>query len=152
MTYEKRLALAKKFNKRIKAGLEVNKVSYEKMILEEELTLEDTQDLIELYDKYEVGNKYSKGDRFHHEGILYRVLQPEAPDTHTAQEDWKPATTPALYIPITPQNVIADWEQRYGGNEYMPGDRVRWEGKIYKCTLMTTYSPVDQPNAWELEP
>lgn len=153
MTYEERLVLARQMNERFKAGLKLNQVNVENMILDEELTEDDLTILLKVYDEYKIGVRYSKGDKFHHQGMLYEVTQPERPAYHTSQEDWSPATTPSLYSRITPGNIIKDWEQRYNPNEYVPGDVVRWtDGKIYECIIKTTYSPTDYPQAWKVKP
>ena len=150
MTYADKLALAKKFNERIKSGIAVNQLNVQKMILASEIKPEDLNMLIAVYDAYKVGVKYSKGMKFHDKGVLYEVVQPVAPAFHTSQADWVPSTTPSLYTRITPGAIIAPWEQRYGHNPYKPGDKVTWNSKTYECTLQTTYSPTDYAQAWKL--
>ena len=153
MTYEERLELAKKFNKRLKAGFEINKISVEKMIKSEELTEEDSINLIEIYDRYAVGKEYSKGMKFRHEGVLYEVLQPETPAFHVSQEDWVPSENQALYKRITPGNVIEDFVQPTSTKPYLKGTVVRFEGNLYECTAdSTVYSPTAHPPHWKKLP
>ena len=147
MTYEARLALAVKFNQRIKAGNEVTQLSVAKMLTAKEITPADMKSLIGIYDSYKVGVEYKTGQIFQYFGKLYRVI---APGKHTSQADWKPDTTPAVYDPINPVNIIALWEQRYGHNPYKPGDKVTWNGKTYECVLQTTYIPTDYAQAWKV--
>lgn len=47
--------------------------------------------------------------------------------------------------------VIPEWEQRYGHNPYMTGDRVMYNGNVYESTLDgNTYSPDTYPAGWKL--
>ena len=46
---------------------------------------------------------------------------------------------------------IPEWEQRYGHNPYMTGDRVLYNGYVYESTFDgNTYSPDTYPAGWKL--
>lgn len=46
---------------------------------------------------------------------------------------------------------IAEWEQRYGHNPYMTGDKVLFNGSVYECVYDgNTFSPETFPLGWKL--
>lgn len=91
-----------------------------------------------LYPAWRSDAAYSVGDRVLFEGVLYKALI-----AHTAQEDWKPDTSPSLWAKVLIPNadVIPEWEQPDSTNPYMKGDKVMHNGK-------TWVSDVDN-NSWE---
>lgn len=68
---------------------------------------------------------------------LYRVVQ-----AHTTQTDWKPSSTPALFVEITPPGTIAVWKQPSGAQDaYALGAKVKYKGDIWQSTVAS--------NVWE---
>ena len=118
-----------------------------KMVRVDELTEEELEEMVDLYDEYKVNHKYEKDDIFKYEGKLYKVIK-----GLTSQEDWKPDKTPSEYYPLMPENVIAPWEQRYGHNPYLVGERVLWQGEVYELIKAegSPYTPSAYPQGWEL--
>lgn len=91
----------------------------------------DALDAVELFPSYAVGVEYTSGFRFRYGEKLYKVLQ-----AHTAQEDWKPDSTPSIYAEVekpgeggSPDNPIA-----YSGNmELFSGKYYAQDGVVYRC-------------------
>lgn len=113
----------------------------DRLIEKEELTDEQKEEFLNLYDPFEVGKSYKAGDKVRLDGIVYEVIQ-----EHTSQSDWLPADVPALfnvYLQRTTTDedgeeveVIHDWVQPSGGHDaYAAGDKVKYNGKIYKSTI-----------------
>ena len=110
-----------------------------------------------LYPSYKekIGQQVNAGDKLWDDGVLYAVVQP-----HTAAAEWYPSITPALFRPIAGYSqdeggeVVVDeyppYEQRYGHNPYVLGDRMTFtDGEHYECIVQTTvYSPAEYPQAW----
>lgn len=145
MTYEEKLELARRFNKRFVANGKVNKINVDKMIDNDEINKEDMHELIDIYPKWEdlIGTWIDGGKRIQYNGKLYNIIK-----GLTLLENWKPDEVPSEFDPVFPENIIPEWEQRYGHNQYQPGDFVRWQGEIYKCKNPTSYSPSDVPGDW----
>lgn len=122
-----------------------------KLIRWDELTTEEMLDLIDDFKDYEVAAYYVAGDIFNYNNQLYKVLQ-----SHRSQEDWKPETSYALYMPIAPPEVISEWVQPFGGSgTYEPGTKVIFEGKVYENILqgkLNVWSPTGYPEGWKLIP
>lgn len=122
-----------------------------------DLTTDQKENILNQYEKYEVGKAYRAGDVFSYNDNLYQVIQ-----AHTSQSDWKPDGVPALYkvylnVSVkTPDGeeieVIADFVQPTGAHDaYKTGDKVRFEGKIYKSKVdNNAYSPAAYAANWEL--
>ena len=93
---------------------------------------------------------YAVGDLRAYEGIPYKCVQ--AHDS-TANPGWTPDAVPALWMqyhgtsPETARPWIAPTgaHDQYKAGEYM----IYTDGKSYKATQDTTYSPSDYPAAWE---
>lgn len=111
------------------------------------ISTEDMLDLVDDFKAYSVGSFYIVGDIFSLDNQLYKVLQP-----HTSQEDWEPSSTPALYKPIAPPNVIAEWKQPTGAHDaYAIGDKVLFQGKVYESLINgNTWSPTVYPQGWKV--
>ena len=117
------------------------------------LTDEQAMEVATVYPAYKAGIAYKTGEMFTY-GVnavgdpqLYRVVQ-----DHTAQEDWKPSETPALYTAIG-LNAFGYpvWSQPTGAHDaYNAGDIVDYNGTLYKSLIDgNTYSPEAYPQGWE---
>lgn len=141
-----RLEKARNLRKLIDANLQATR----KLIRVDELSEDELLDLINLYDNYQVDKQYKVDDIFEYEGKLYKVIQ-----EHISQDDWIPADLPALYRPLMPDNVVAEWDfdRDLAANPIQPGERVIWtDGKVYESIHPTphAWSPADYPQAWQL--
>ena len=105
-----------------------------------------------MFPKWQVGKAYVVGDRVLYLGVLYKVLQ-----AHTSQDGWQPDVTPSLFAKNLivkdeqgEQVDIPEWEQPDSTNPYMTGDKVRFEGKVYRSLIdNNVWSPSDYPQGWE---
>lgn len=100
-----------------------------------------------LYPEWQTGQNYKTGQRLRFgDGGFVKVLQ-----DHKSQADWLPDATPSLYAVIAdPAIEWPEWEQRYGENPYMAGDKVTFEGERYICKRdNVSHSPEELPDAWE---
>lgn len=111
-------------------------------------TLSDEQglELIALFEPW-VLKAYAVGDRVRHGDKLYKCVQ-----AHTAQDNWTPDATPALWTPISVEEYPL-WVQPTGVQDaYMTGDKVTFEGKRYTSVIdNNTWSPTDYPQGWKLK-
>ena len=117
------------------------------------LTDEQAMEIATVYPVYEVGKKYKADEMFIYgenavgDPQLYRVVQ-----EHTAQVDWTPDKTPALYTPI---GLDAEghpiWSKPTGSHDaYNMGDIVDYNGTLYKSLIDgNVYSPEEYPQGWE---
>lgn len=118
------------------------------------LTDEQAMEVATVYPKYVVGKAYKVDEMFTY-GVnavgdpqLYRVVQ-----DHTAQEDWKPSETPALYTAIgLNASGYPVFSQPTGAHDaYNAGDIVDYNGTLYKSLIDgNTYSPEAYPAGWEV--
>ena len=89
-----------------------------------------------LFAEWTPGTEYRAGERVSDgAGNLYRVVQ-----DHAAQADWPIEGTPALYVrlgvSVEEPEAVPEWRQPLGAEDaYRAGDRVRWQGRVYECTL-----------------
>lgn len=140
-----RIEKAREFSKMFNAVL----IATRTLIRTDELSPTELEGLMDLYTPFNPNAyPYVEGEIFKYEGKLYKVTSVGAVPS---QADWLPNALPALYDPINPEGTVGPWEQRYGHNPYMPGDQVIWNGEIYTCVEMTTYTPTDVPAAWTTE-
>ena len=114
----------------------------------EELSAEEINTLTPIFKLYESGDFYTVGEVVNLSGQLYKVLQ-----AHTAQEDWNPASTPALYFPVSKPGTVGEWVQPYGGSgTYKLGAKVMFEGSMYENIYtgaeFNVWSPVAYPQGW----
>ncbi len=117
------------------------------------LTDEQAMEIATVYPAYEVGRAYTIDELLTY-GIndvgdpqLYRVVQ-----THTSQEDWKPDSTPALYMAIGLNlQGYPVWSQPTGAHDaYGVGDIVDYNGTLYKSIIDgNVWSPEAYPAGWE---
>jgi hypothetical protein len=126
--------------------------SLQNLVLAVNLSDEEMADLVNLYDDWTTGVDLVAGDIVRHGGKLYRVVQ-----AHTTQADWTPPATPALFTPTTPaqtnegEEIVPEWVQPTGGHDaYNVGDKVTFEGQVYKSLIdANTWSPTAYPQGWE---
>lgn len=101
------------------------------------ITLDDETALtgVELFSMWKL-KEYSVGDRVQYNGILYKCVQ-----AHTAQSDWPPDATPALWTIVTIEEW-PEWVQPAGAHDaYAAGAKVTHEGKKW----VSSYDA----NVWE---
>lgn len=118
------------------------------------LTNEQAMEVAAVYDPWQVGKTYAVGEflTYGENGVgdpqLYKVVQ-----AHTAQADWAPDKTPALYVPIGLDDAgYPVWSQPTGAHDaYNKGDIVDYNGKLY-ASLMdgNAYSPDAYPAGWRV--
>jgi hypothetical protein len=79
----------------------------------EELTDEQALDVAALYPTWSsrIGELVAVGERYWYDGKLYKVVQ-----AHTAQAEWTPATTPALFAEVSIEEWPA-WRQPVGASD-----------------------------------
>lgn len=118
------------------------------MSLEEEKAME----VAYMYDPWEIGKSYSVGEfvTYGVNGVgdpqLYKVAQ-----AHTAQADWTPEATPALYVAIgLDDSGYTVWAQPTGAHDaYNKGDIVNYNGTLYRSLIDgNVYSPEAYPTGW----
>ncbi len=118
------------------------------------LTEEQALECVRLYRAYEVGKAYTVGEFFTYgvNGVgdpqLYKVAQ-----AHTSQADWKPDSTPALYMPIgLDDSGYPVWAQPTGAHDaYNKGDVVNYNGVLYESVIDgNVYAPDAYPAGWEM--
>jgi hypothetical protein len=109
------------------------------------LTDEQGLELISLFEPWAL-KAYAVGDRVRHGDKLYKCVQ-----AHTAQDNWTPDATPALWTPISVEEYPL-WVQPTGAQDaYMTGDKVTFEGKRYISVIdNNTWSPTAYPQGWKL--
>ena len=101
------------------------------------ITLDDATALtgVELFPPWKL-IAYSVGDRVQYNGILYKCIQ-----AHTAQSDWAPDVTPALWVTVT-VDEWPEWVQPTGSHDaYAKDAKVTHNGERW-------ISDVDS-NVWE---
>ena len=101
------------------------------------ITLDDATALtgVELFPAWELV-AYSVGDRVQYNGTLYKCVQ-----AHTAQSDWTPDATPALWVVVTVEEW-PEWVQPAGSHDsYAKDAKVTHNGERW-------ISDVDS-NVWE---
>lgn len=101
------------------------------------ITLDDEIALtgVELFPMWELVS-YSVGDRVQYNGTLYKCIQ-----AHTAQSDWTPDATPALWVVVTVEEW-PEWVQPTGAHDaYAKDSKVTHNGKKW----ISSYDA----NVWE---
>jgi len=109
------------------------------------LTDEQGLELIALFEPWAL-KAYAVGDRVRHGDKLYKCVQ-----AHTAQDNWTPDVTPALWTPISVEEYPL-WVQPTGAHDaYNTGDKVIYGGKVYESIIDgNTWNPLDYPQGWKL--
>ena len=96
---------------------------------------------------YEVGEYLAYGKNSVGDPQLYKVAQ-----AHTAQDNWPPDATKALYVAIgLDDNGYPIWSQPTGSHDaYNKGDIVDYNGTLYESVIDgNTYSPDAYPAGWK---
>lgn len=118
------------------------------------LTDEQAMEVAAVYDHWQVGRTYAVGEflTFGENGVgdpqLYKVAQ-----AHTAQADWQPDKTPALYVAIgLDEKGYPVWSQPTGAHDaYNKGDIVDYNGTLYESLIDgNAYSPDAYPAGWRV--
>ena len=109
---------------------------------------EDALEAVELFPAWTAGTAYEQGRRIRWGEKLYRCEQ-----AHTAQTDWTPDKTPALWTEVAKPGEIPVWRQPTGAQDaYMTGDKVHYpdaEGPVYLSLMdYNIYSPEAYPQGW----
>ena len=89
------------------------------------ITLDDATALtgVELFPPWKL-IAYSVGDKVQYNGTLYKCVQ-----AHTAQSDWTPDATPALWVVVTVEEW-PEWVQPAGSHDaYAKGSKVTHNGE-----------------------
>lgn len=97
---------------------------------------------------YTVGEFLTYGQNNVGDPQLYKVVQ-----AHTSQADWKPDTTPALYVAIgLDEQGYPVWSQPTGAHDaYDKGDIVDYNGTLYQSQIDgNVYAPDAYPAGWEI--
>lgn len=98
-----------------------------------------------LYPMWRPYTPYDAGQRIRHASKLYRCIQ-----AHTAQPDWTPDITPALWMRISVEEY-PEWVQPTGVQDaYQIGDKVTFGGNRYVSLInANTWSPSEYSAGWE---
>lgn len=100
----------------------------------------DDETLLEMegvFEEWDVGKAYKVGRVLRFNGDLWRVVQ-----AHTSQDDWLPPDVPAIYVKISPPEVIPEWRQPQGSHDaYQMGDKVTHKDQTWVST--------EDNNVWE---
>ena len=111
-------------------------------------TLSDEQgvELIALFEPWQSGTAYAISDRRRYGDKLYKCVQ-----AHTAQDNWTPDQTPALWTVISIEEYPL-WVQPTGAQDaYQTGDKVTFEGERYISLINNnTWSPSAYPAGWKI--
>ena len=116
------------------------------------LSDEQAMEVVAVYDPWKVGKAYIVGEFLTYgvNGVgdpqLYKVVQ-----AHTAQADWMPDATPALYVAIgLDDDGYPVWSQPTGAHDaYNKGDVVDYNGTLYESLIDgNVYSPEAYPAGW----
>lgn len=113
----------------------------------DELSDEDALDVAALFPTWisKIGTSVSVGDRLWYDGKLYKVVQ-----AHTAQSDWTPDVTPALFTEVSIEE-FPEWKQPTGAQDaYNAGDRVSYKGKHWESLIDgNIWAPDAYPAGWK---
>lgn len=105
------------------------------------ITLDDATALtgVELFPPWKL-IAYSVGDRVQYNGTLYKCVQ-----AHTAQSDWTPDATPALWVIVTVEEW-PEWVQPTGAQDaYAKDAKVTHNGERW---ISDVYSNVWEPGVY----
>lgn len=117
------------------------------------LTDDKAMEVATIYDPWTAGKAYAVGEfvTYGENGVgdpqLYKVAQ-----AHTAQADWKPDATPALYVAIgLDEKGYPVWSQPTGAHDaYNIGDVVDYNGTLYESLINgNVYSPDAYAAGWK---
>lgn len=114
----------------------------------EDQVVEDTSQYFQDFTlpvEWEEGRQYSVGDEIQYGDKYFKVLQ-----AHTAQGDWKPESTPALFTEIDPFNIM-DWVMPTGAHDApSTGDFRTYNGSVWRSKIDgNTTQPGSDDRWWE---
>ena len=125
-------------------------IALRRIIEQAATSLDDTTALaaVELFPPWKTATLYDVGNRIRYGEKLYRCVQ-----THTAQADWTPDITPAIWTEVAEPGTIPVWRQPTGAQDsYMTGDKVHYPGEndpVYVCDIdYNVYAP--DVHGWHL--
>lgn len=103
----------------------------------ETLTDEAALEVVDLFRPWASGMAYAVGDRISYDDLLYRCVQ-----AHTAQDDWTPDATPALWTRVS-VDEWPEWVQPVGASDaYALGAKVSHNNKHWISTIpANVYEP-----------
>lgn len=115
------------------------------------LSDEKAMEVATIYDPWKVGKAYSPGEFFTYgenavgDTQLYKVAQ-----AHTAQADWTPDATPALYVAVGLDDAgYPVWSQPTGAHDaYNKGDIVDYNGTLYQSQIDGNDTVPGTDNRW----
>ena len=125
----------------------------ENKVIEDMQAVTDDAKLLQnavIFPVWEEGVAYKLNDKLQgfllKELVLWKVIQ-----AHTSQADWKPESTPALFVRVALPGQILDWKQPTGAQDaYKIGDKVKFEGSTYESLINgNTWSPTAYPQGWK---
>lgn len=110
---------------------------------------EEAVEAVELFPAWAAGTAYEQGRRIRYGDKLYRCVQ-----AHTAQTDWTPDQTPALWTEVAKPGEIPVWRQPTGAQDaYNKGDKVWFPERdttVYESLIdANVYSPEAYPAGWK---
>ena len=101
-----------------------------------------------LFPDWTPGVKVQPGDVLAWDGTLVECIQ-----AHTAQADWTPDKTPALWTSArkTAGQAPDEWKQPTGAQDaYSKGDRVTFQGAVWESVIdANVWSPTGYPAGWK---
>ena len=119
--------ISKRHAKRIRAEMESHAST-----LSDETALE-VQEMFPLW----TPRAYEMGERVRYEGTLYKCVQ-----AHPQNETYIPGEAVSLWAEVLIPSGIPEWVQPESTNPYMKGDKVRYQGHIWVCTIdYNVYAP-----------
>lgn len=109
---------------------------------------EEAVEAMELFPAWAADISYNVDQRVRHGDKLYRCVQ-----AHTAQTDWTPDQTPALWTEVAKPGEIPVWKQPTGAQDaYNKGDKVWYpdlDTNVYESLIdANAYSPEAYPAGW----
>lgn len=113
-----------------------------------EMTDEEAIERPILFPNWKSEKEYTANERVRYGGRIFKVLQ-----NHTSQDDWTPSRAPSLFAEIltSEDGEPQEWQQPSSTNPYLTGDKVIYNGQIYKSLIDNNiWSPVDYPQGWQL--